>query len=46
MKSKKLIKCDFCCHYTKSGCTVTPNQYNCKEATNEFYAWLNSRKKK
>lgn len=42
--NKTVSKCDFCRYKTASGCTVTPNSYYCKDATNEFYAWLNSKK--
>ena len=37
---KKLTKCDFCKYKSKSGCNAKPDSYYCKEATNEFYAYL------
>ena len=44
-KQQRLTKCNFCAHWTRSGCTVIPNQYNCRDANNEFYAYLASLKK-
>lgn len=44
--NKQYTKCDFCQYRTRSGCTVTPNAYNCREANNEFYAYLAELKRK
>lgn len=41
---KQLTKCDFCKYKSGSSCMVTPNSYYCKEAQNEFYAYLASKK--
>ena len=38
-------KCDFCSYHTASGCMAKPNSYYCREATQEFYAWLATQKK-
>lgn len=43
-------KCDFCQYATRGsgsqkGCMVTPNSFYCKEANDEFYAWLQSQNK-
>lgn len=43
---KKKTPCDFCQYHTASGCTVRPNSYYCKDAKTEFFAWLESIKKK
>jgi len=37
-------KCDFCRYKTSSGCMVSPNSYYCKEANDEFYRYLQSKK--
>lgn len=42
--ARQLTKCDFCKYRTNGGCMVTPNSYYCKEAQNEFYAYLASKK--
>lgn len=33
-------KCSFCQYATQSGCTVTPNSYYCRKATDEYYQYL------
>lgn len=40
MQTKKLTKCNFCVYFVGNQCTVTPNSYYCKDANNEFFAWL------
>lgn len=45
MQQQRKTKCDFCAHKTASGCSVGQSYYNCKQATDEFYTWLNSLKK-
>lgn len=37
-------KCSFCRYHAASGCMVTPNSYYCREAQNEFYAQLATKK--
>ena len=44
MENKKLTKCDFCKYRAGSRCTVTPNSFYCREASDEFYAYLNKNK--
>lgn len=41
---KKLTKCDFCKYKSPSGCNAKPDSYYCKDALNEFYAYLNKNK--
>jgi hypothetical protein len=41
---KRLTKCDFCKYKTASGCNAKPDSIYCKEATNEFYVYLNKNK--
>jgi hypothetical protein len=37
-------KCDFCRYKTPSGCMVTPNSAYCREATDEYYRYIQSKK--
>jgi len=46
MVSKRYTKCDFCRYKTASGCTAKPDSFYCRDATNEFYQWLNNQKKR
>ena len=46
MVDKRYTKCDFCQYHTKTGCMMTQNSYYCKNATDEFYRWLERQKKK
>lgn len=39
--TNKKTKCDFCRYKTSSGCMVTPNSHYCREATDEYYRYLN-----
>ena len=41
---KRLTKCDFCKYKTASGCNAKPDSSYCREAANEFYAYLNKNK--
>lgn len=44
--AKKLTKCDFCKYKTGSGCSVKADSSYCREANNEFFAYLAELKKK
>lgn len=41
---KQYTKCDFCSFHTASGCSARPDSHYCKEALDEFYAWLREQK--
>jgi hypothetical protein len=43
-KLNRLNKCDFCKYKSNSGCMVTPTQYYCKEAVDEYYQYINNKK--
>lgn len=43
---KRKTKCDFCKYWTGRSCMATPNSIYCRDAQNEFYAWLEAIKKK
>lgn len=42
--NKRYTKCDFCKYRTGTTCMAKPDSYYCKEAINEYYAWLAKRK--
>ena len=37
---KQYTKCDFCKYRSGRTCMAKPDSYYCKEALNEFYAYL------
>lgn len=37
-------KCSFCKYATSSGCMVTPSKYYCKEATDEYFQYIQKAK--
>ena len=41
---QQYTKCSFCKYKSGTTCMAKPDSYYCKEALNEFYAWLNSKK--
>ena len=41
---QQYTKCDFCKYRAGGKCTVVPNSFYCKEASDEFYAYLNKNK--
>jgi hypothetical protein len=44
MNSQRKTKCNFCRYATHGGCMVTPNSVYCREANDEFYQYLQSKK--
>ena len=42
--NQKLTKCNFCKFWSPQGCWGKPDSYQCKEATDEFYAYLRNLK--
>lgn len=44
--NKQLTKCDFCKYFLGRRCSVTPNSGYCRDALDEFYAYLDKLKKK
>jgi hypothetical protein len=44
MNNQLKTKCSFCRYATKSGCMVMPTSYYCKEANDEYYQYLQSKK--
>ena len=41
---KYITKCSFCKYATKSGCMVKPSAYNCKEANDEYWQYVQNNK--
>ena len=41
---QQYTKCDFCKYRSGRTCMAKPDSYYCKDALNEFYAWLKSKK--
>lgn len=41
---QQYTKCDFCKYKSGRTCMVKPDSYYCKDALNEFYAYLNKNK--
>ncbi len=44
MQNKRLTKCDFCKYRAGGKCTVTPNSFYCKEASEELFVYSNKKK--
>lgn len=44
MANQPKNKCAFCQYSIGSGCMVTPNSYYCKNAIDEYYQYLQSKK--
>ena len=40
---QQYTKCDFCKYRAGGKCTVVPNSFYCKEASDEFYTYLNKK---
>ena len=36
-------KCSFCKYYSGRNCMAKPDSFYCKEAINEYYAWLKTK---
>lgn len=36
-------KCSFCKYFSGKTCMAKPDSFYCKEAINEYYAWLKNR---
>ena len=43
-KTNKLNRCDFCKYWSGSSCMVVPNSYYCREANNEYYLYIKTKK--
>lgn len=41
--NKYKTKCDFCRYWTGKSCMVTPSPVNCREATNEYYQYMQNK---
>ena len=41
---QQYTKCNFCRYWSGHGCMVTPDSHYCRDALNEFYAYLNKNK--
>lgn len=44
MENKIKNKCSFCRYWSGSSCMVTPSSYYCKQANDEYYQYLQSKK--
>ena len=42
--NKAKTKCDFCRYWSGRSCMVTPNSAYCREATDEYYQYIQSKK--
>lgn len=40
----KFSKCNFCVYWSGRSCMVTPSSYYCKDATNEYYAYIQNKR--
>lgn len=40
---QQYTKCDFCKYFVGRSCTAKPDSYYCKDANNEFFAWLKNK---
>lgn len=40
---QQYTKCNFCKYYSGNTCMAKPDSYYCKDALNEFYAWLKTK---
>ncbi len=42
--NKTKSKCDFCHYWSGRSCMVTPNSAYCREATDEYYRYIQNKK--
>lgn len=41
--NKQKTKCSFCRYFSGTTCMAKPDSWYCKDALNEFYAWLKTK---